>query len=144
MISPFHNRCQKLRTTRHGLGMTELIVAATLLITALSLLVTLSFRTGKLWQDSRHYQLAVQELTNQQERLTSLDETALDTALTELVVSAAMQNALPNPRLTGKKISDDDGTRVLLEINWDRLGTAHPLSLVGWIAPPAEAAEETP
>ncbi len=129
------------RNSRHGLMMTELIVAATLLITALSLVVTLSFRTGKLWQDSRHYKLAVEELTNQLERLTILDETELDAALTEVAVSEAIQTVLPNVRLSGIKVSDDNGTRVVLEIQWDRVGKAEPLALVGWLAP---ATEEVP
>lgn len=123
---------------RRGLVMTELVVAATLLITALSLVVTLSFRTGKLWQDSRHYKLAVEELTNQLERLTILDEAELDAALAEPAVSDAIQTALPNPRLSGTKVSDENGTRVVLEIQWDRIGKAEPLTLVGWIRPPTE------
>ncbi|MDZ4659201.1 MAG: hypothetical protein SH868_16640 [Bythopirellula sp.] len=118
--------------------MTELIVAATLLMTALSLVVTLSFRTGKLWQESRHYKLAVEELTNQLERLTILDETELDAALGELAVSEKMQTALPNPRLSGTKIVDADVTRVMLEIEWDRVGKSEPLTLVGWLAPTVE------
>ena len=123
---------------RRGLMITELIVAATLLITALSLVVTLSFRTGKLWQDSRHYKLAVEELTNQLERLTVLDETELDAALAELETSETIQSALPNPRLSGTKLSDENGPRVILEIQWDRIGQAEPLTLVGWLVPTRE------
>ncbi len=126
---------------RRGLMMTELIVAATLLITALSLVVTLSFRTGKLWQDSRHYKLAVEELTNQLERLTILDEAELDAALDELAVSEKMQTMLPRPRLSGTKLADENGTRVVLNIQWDRVGKAKPLTLVGWLVP---AKEEQP
>jgi hypothetical protein len=118
--------------------MTEMVVAATLLITALSLVVTLSFRTGKLWQDSRHYRLAVEELTNQVERLTILDETKLDEELVDLAVSEAITTALPNPRLTGTKIDDEHGTRVALSLQWDRAGRPEPLTLVGWLATPAE------
>lgn len=126
---------------RHGLLMTELIVAAILLITSLSLLVTLSFRTGKLWQDSRHYTLAVNELTNQLERLTTLDEAEIDEQLAALQPSAAIQDALPNPHLSGKKISDEYGTRVMVEITWDRLGNAKPVLLTAWLAPPIAEGE---
>jgi hypothetical protein len=99
----------------------------------LSLLATLSFRSGKLWQDSQHYKLAVDELTNQLELLTLLSETALDEALTNLEVSPAIQATLPNAQLSGRKLDDELGTRVVLEINWDRLGKPEPLRLVGWL-----------
>lgn len=115
--------------------MTELIVAATLLITGLSLLGTVAFRTGKLWQDTRHYQLAMNELTNQLERLTSFDESEIDEQLGELTVSTAVEKVLSSAKLSGRKLSDDNGTRVVLEIEWDRLGTAEPLTLVGWLFP---------
>jgi hypothetical protein len=124
--------------SRRGLLMTELIVAAVLLITSLSLLVTLSFRTGKLWQDSRHYALAVNELTNQLERLTALEAAEIDTQLSELSPSAAVQSALPNPRLNGTKLADEFGTRVRLEIEWDRPGDAKPVTLTAWVSPPTE------
>ena len=88
----YRTRKQMLRSNRRGLLMTELIVAAVLLITSLSLLTTLSIRTGKLWQDSRHYALAVDELTNQLERLTSLDVAGLDEQLLKLTPSPAIQN----------------------------------------------------
>lgn len=126
--------------SRHGLLMTELIVAAVLLISTISLLTVFSARTGKLWQDSRHYRLAVEELTNQLEKITSLDEAEIDARLADLRPSAEIEAALPNPRLSGKKVSDDYGRRVVVEIRWDRPGNAKPLSLVAWIAPPEEGA----
>jgi hypothetical protein len=121
--------------TCRGSAVIELIVAATLLITGLSLLGTVAFRTGKLWQDTRHYQLAINELTNQLERLTSLDESEIDEQLGELTVSTAVENVLPFAKLSGRKLIDDNGTRVVLEIEWDRLSKAEPLTLVGWLSP---------
>ena len=121
--------------TRRGSAITELIVAATLLITGLSLLGTVAFRTGKLWQDTRHYQLAMDELTNQLEWLTSLDVSEIDEQLAELTVSTAVEDDLPFAKLSGRKLSDDNGTRVLLEIEWDRLCSSEPLTLVGWLSP---------
>lgn len=129
------------RSTRRGLMMTELIVAAILLIASLSLLVTLSFRTGKLWQDSRHYALAVDELTNQLERLTALDAAEIDEQLTVLTTSAAIQSALPNPHISGEKLTDEYGVRVVLAIAWDRPGNAKPVTLTAWVAPPAKEGE---
>jgi hypothetical protein len=132
---------QRNRSHRRGLFMTELIVAAILLITSLSLLVTLSFRTGKLWQDSRHYTLAVNELTNQLERLTALDAAEIDEQLAELAPSAAIQAALPNPKIAGEKLTDEYGVRVRLEIEWDRPGNAKPVTLTAWVTPSTEEDE---
>ncbi len=125
------------RGQRRGLLMTELIVAAILLITALSLLVSLSFRTGKLWQDTQHYTLAVNELTNQLERLTAFDAAEIDEQLADLWPSESVQLALPNPRLSAAKLVDEFGTRIKLEITWDRPGHAKPVALTAWVAPPA-------
>lgn len=129
------------RASRHGLLMTELIVAAILLIASLSLLVSLSFRTGKLWQDTQHYALAVNELTNQLERLTIVDAAEIDEQLADLRPSESAQAALPNPRLSAVKLVDEFGTRIKMEITWDRPGHAKPVALTAWIAPPTEEAE---
>lgn len=126
---------------RHGVLMTELIVAAVLLISTISLLTMFSVRTGKLWQDGRHYRLAVEELTNQLEKITSLDEAEIDARLADLQPSVEIQSVLPNARLSGETVSDEHGTRVTLEITWNRPGSAKPVSLVTWIAPPGEGAE---
>jgi hypothetical protein len=130
MITPKRNR-----VLRCGSAVIELIVAATLLITGLSLLGTVAFRTGKLWQDTRHRQLALDELTNQLERLTSFEESQIDELLEELTLSTAVDSVLPSAKLSGRKLSDDNGTRVVLEIEWNRLGAAEPLTLVGWLSP---------
>jgi hypothetical protein len=124
--------------SRRGSMMTELLVAATLLITGISLVVSVSFRTGKLWQDSRHYQLALDELTNQLERLTTLDEAELAAELADVEPSDAIKTALPNPQLTSELLADELGARVKLEIDWDRPGNPKPLALVGWLGPSAE------
>ncbi len=128
-----HRPINTTRNVRSGLAMTELVVAAGLLITALSLLATLSFRSGKLWQDSQHYKLAADELTNQLERLTLLDEATLDEALGNLDVTPAIKATLSDAKLSGSKIVDEFGPRIVLEINWDRAGKPEPLRLVGWL-----------
>ena len=123
---------------RRGVMMTELIVAAILMIAILSFLVPLALHTGRLWNDTQHYRRAIEELTNQLERLTTLDAESLDASLGELQPSAEIQSALPNPRLTGERIADEHGTRVRLEIVWDRVGNPMPVSLSAWTALPTE------
>ncbi|NOY41098.1 MAG: type II secretion system protein [Planctomycetes bacterium] len=136
-------------TRRCGFTVTELVVAASLLVVVMSVVASLTVRSGRLWQDSRHYRLAIDELSNQLERLTSLDETRLAMAIAELSPSQQVRDALPNPVLSAETLADEDGTRLLLHLAWDRLGKSVPVTLVGWVDPlPSSAAsaasEETP
>jgi len=125
---------------RDGFTITELIVAATLLVVIMSVVASLTVRSGRLWQDSRHFPLAVDELSNQLERLTSLDEASRAEAITKLSPSIQMLDTLPNPVLTAETLADESGTRLVLHLAWDRLGKSSPVTLVGWVDPlPTEA-----
>ncbi len=123
--------------------MTDLVVAATLLVGIMSFVAPLAVRSGRLWQDSRHYRLALDELSNQLERLTSLDKAQRDAALGELSVSPQVRARLPNPVLEVNSIDDSDGARLVLQLQWDRVGPAKPVTLVAWIDPLSKAEEET-
>ncbi|QDT00792.1 type IV pilus modification PilV family protein [Adhaeretor mobilis] len=130
---------------RAGFTLTELLVAATLLVVALSVVGSLTVRTGRLWQDSRHYRLALDELSNQLDRLTTLDQANLATAIQEIKPSEQIEAALPNPKLSVELLSDEYGTRLLMQLAWDRLGKSSPVSLVGWVDPlPKTASEAEP
>ncbi|QEG34667.1 type IV pilus modification PilV family protein [Bythopirellula goksoeyrii] len=131
------------RPTRHGITMTELLVAATLLIGAMSFAGPLAVRSGRLQQDARHYQSALEEVSNQLERLTALEDEERERALADLTPSPIAQASLPNPQLSAETIDDFDGLRLVIRIQWDRLGQPKPLELVGWIEPPP-LAKETP
>lgn len=121
------------RYLRGGVTLTELLVAAMMLVTGISLLVTLAVRTGRLCLDSQHYELALDELTNQLEQLTTLSQDQRTAALATLAPSAEATRGLPHPRLSGREIIDQDGQRILLEIAWDRRGPAKPVTLVSWV-----------
>ena len=124
--------------------MIELVVAATLLVTVLSVATNLTVRSGRLWQDSRHYRLALDELTNQLERLTALPSDQRSEALTQLAPSAELAAALPHPEFTADTLDDELGTRLILRLNWDRQGKSKPVTLVGWIASlPTDATPST-
>ena len=131
------------QVNRRGFSLIELIVAATLLISAMSVVAPLAVRSARLQQDSQHYQLALDELSNQLEWLTSLDAEALETALAELTPSSTVRDVLPNPVLGAETIVDDDGRRLVLQLQWDRVGPALPLTLVAWLEPPATPPEES-
>lgn len=120
---------------RRGFSLLELIVAATLLVSALGIVAPLAARTGRLWQDSRRHQLALDELTNQLERLTTLDAATLKTALAELTPSEPVRATLPNAALTAETFDDADGRRLALSLQWDRVGNPPPLTLIAWLEP---------
>lgn len=143
-VNPLHPRLSaaSFPSSRHGTSMTELLVAATLLISALAFAGPLAVRSGRLQQDARHYQSALDELSNQLELLTALENDGREAALVDLVPSQAAQAALPHPQLSSEMIDDADGLRLVLQIHWDRLGRPKPLTLVGWIQVPAIAEEE--
>jgi len=125
----------KLPKRRNALMVTELIVAATLLVVIVTVVGSLTVRCGRLWQDTRHYRLAIDELSNHLERLTTLDEDDLEMAIAGLAPSPEIRSVLPNPVLAAERIADENGNRIVLELAWDRLGKKSPVKLVGWVNP---------
>ena len=87
-------------------------------------------------QDVRHYNLAIDELSNQLERLTAMASPERKKAISELLPSEAIDSILIDVSLKAEEIRDDDGKRIAISIQWDRGGPAAPLTLVGWIMPP--------
>jgi len=134
---------RKLARDRRGLFLTELIVAAGILVVVMSVVTTLTVKNARLRQDARHYRLAVDELSNQLDRLTSLDEASRQRALENLSPSPQIEDALPNPALKAETITDADGKRLVLRLSWDRPGKRMQVTLVGWINPlPTETSLE--
>lgn len=113
--------------------MTDLVVGATLLVALISFVAPLAVRTGRLWQDTDRTRLALDELSNQLERITRLEESELPAALESLTPSPHLAKRLPSATIEGETITDTDGTRVVLSLHWDRVGLAKPITLVGWV-----------
>ncbi len=90
---------------RRGSTLVELIVAAGLLIALMSILSPLSTRLGRLWHQSRHYQLALDEVNNQLEQLTTLSPEERDTKLQQLQVSESLSNVFPEAKLSAEVTS---------------------------------------
>ena len=126
---------EKQTRCRCGYAMTEIVVAATLLIAVMSFVAPLAVRSGRLWQDSRHYCLALDELSNHLEQLTRLDEAELTATLSDLKPSRQVSRRLPNPVLEADILDDHDGRRLALHLQWDRVGPARPVTLVAWLDP---------
>ena len=117
----------------------ELLVAFTLLSTALSLAVPLVVHHGRLLASARHYRLAVDELTNQIERLTALPRDDVQRAIEELQSSSFTAERLPGAALSAQLEPDDLGERLTLSIVWNEpQRAAAPVRLVAWVMPDAD------
>jgi len=130
MLNIYHRK--RIRDAR-GFTVTELVVAAGLLVVVLSVVTSLTVSSGRLRQDSRHYRLAVDELSNQLEWLITIDEARRAEAIESLSPSPQARDMLPNPVLSAERLSDKHGNRIALHLAWDRLGKSTPVTLIGWI-----------
>jgi hypothetical protein len=123
---------------RRGTSALEVIVAFTLLSTVLALSTPLVVAHGRLIKAQRDYRLALDELSNQLERLTALPEPDLVKALNELVPSPLTASRLPGATLRGQLADSELGKCVTLEIWWDEPNRqAAPLQLAAWVRPRA-------
>ncbi len=116
--------------------MVELLVAFTLLTTLMAVAVPLVVRHGRLLTAARHYRLAVDELSNQLERLSSLPADQVQVDLRDLAPTEFTASRLPGAELSGHWQPTDVGGRITLSIVWDdRRPDAPPLSMAAWVMP---------
>ncbi len=118
---------------RRGTTATEVIVAATLLLSMFGLVVPTTIRAGRVLRDARHYQMAMNELSNQFEYLSSLSDVERATALQQLQASEQTQESLSNVKLAASIEAKEDGVRLTLSLNWDRGLEAKPMQITGWL-----------
>jgi hypothetical protein len=112
----------------------EVFVALTLLSAGLTLSAQLVVRHQRLLAGQRQYRVALDELSNQIERLAALPAGELNAAITDLQPSELAKQCLPEVTLQGKLKSADIGEQLTLSIAWlERDQTAAPLSLSTWI-----------
>lgn len=114
--------------------MLDLLVAFTLLVTAISISAQLVVRHGQLLKSQRNYRLALDELTNQLDRLSALAPSELPNSIQAIVPSEFISRLLPNARLTGKLAESAGGTRVSLDMTWDEMGhRKKPVAMAAWV-----------
>lgn len=118
---------------RRGSTFSEVIVAAILLLTGIGLLTRGTVGAKQLWQDARHYQLALDELSNQLELLLALEPDKRQAAIDSLAVSESLQRAVPTAQLTVESRDDEDGTSLTVSIASDPAERMPRISLVGWL-----------
>jgi len=124
-----------------GTTTVEVLISFTLLVTVLSLSTPLVVKHGRLLKAQRDYRLALDELSNQIERLSALPEGELPAALEKLALSEFITAHLSGVELRGQLNSNDNARRVTLRLWWDEPQRAEaPVSLAAWIHPPVQAA----
>lgn len=127
-----------MKSVRHrrGFTLTELVVASLLLISMMAIVAPLTVRSARLWRDTRHQQLALDELSNQIEFLSALDDAERERELESLQASEEFRQAIPSAVLSGETQSDPDGSRLVMTLKWQRSpGQNRSVSLVGWLEP---------
>lgn len=129
--------------SRRGTTTIELLVSFTLLTTVLGAALPLVVRHGRILNSARQYRMALDELSNQAERISALSHDAAIETLDELQPSPFAAEHLPGATMTADLASSGGAERVTLSLSWDEPGRrAAPVSLVAWLPRDAEAATE--
>jgi hypothetical protein len=117
-----------------GTSALELIVACTLLGGVFAAAMPLMVRHGRLLSEQRDHQRALEELSNQLERLTALPAADLPRAMEQLAPSPFAAAELPEAVLRGRLEPAEQGQRLTLELTWHAAGrTDRPVRLAAWI-----------
>ena len=112
----------------------EILVASSLLIVIVSGYAALQYRLLGVAKDAKHYQLALHEAANQIATLQGMTDSQLDDGIKKAQLPEDVLRSLPNGKLFIEKIVDQKGTRVIVRVLWDRVGTPSPVELTGWIS----------
>jgi hypothetical protein len=136
-----------MRTHRRREGTTafEIIVSFTLISSVLAFATPLVVRHTRLLAAQRHYRLALDELSNQLERLSALSAEELPKAVEQVAPSEFAAGRLPGAELQGRLESADIGQRLTLELTWDEPQRREaPLRLTAWILPKPQRGTSAP
>ncbi|MBM4001053.1 MAG: hypothetical protein FJ297_16215 [Planctomycetes bacterium] len=121
---------------RSGTSSLEAIVACSLLCGVLGAAAPLMVRQGRLLAEYRDHQRALEELSNQIERLMAMPAADLPRAVEQLAPSPFAAAELPDAVLRGRLEPAEQGSRLTLELTWNAAGRAdRPVRLAAWIQP---------
>jgi Tfp pilus assembly protein PilV len=121
---------------RRGTTLIECMVAASILTVAIATVTMAVFRIGRIWTDTGHYRIALQEVSNQLETLTQLPPDQAKTAIDSLVVSSDVARSLVDAKFSGELIQDEFGDRVKLALTWGDDRSNRPIHMTAWLAQP--------
>ena len=120
---------------RCGYSVIELMVSMSVLLIGMAGVAKLYFRLDLIWTDVSHHRIAINELSNQLERITLLPMNDVQPALEHLELSPQCKRTLVDASISGNIRQDRIGTSVLLKIQWQREHLAQTAQLVGWLNP---------
>jgi hypothetical protein len=127
---------------RRGTTLLECIVAASILSVAMGTVTMAVFRIGRIWTDTGHYRIALQEVSNHLEALSQLPPDQIQTAIDSLALSPAVGRSLVDAKFSGELIQDEFGDRVKLALTWGDERKTRPIQMTAWLADPMT--EDTP
>ena len=128
----FHTRLPK---PKRGLALLEVLVAAGLVLTLLTVTTPVVLHVSRVWKQVRHTQLAHDELAATLDYLLALPTDQRSQRLGQLQVSDEVKNVLVDAALTVEQVDDQDGLRLIVKLDWQRIGDPPPVQLIGWIRP---------
>jgi len=121
--------------SRRGLSYAEVLVSATVLTTIMTIVTVSSFRIARVWKDVRQQQSALNELTNQLDRLTMLPSDEVAALVGSMEASDECKELLCQPKFTGQVEEQAPfGQRLTVSITWQKLSgdRSKPLQLSAW------------
>jgi hypothetical protein len=127
---------KKMKLPRRGTTLVECIVAASILSVAIGTVTMAVFRIGRIWTDTGHYRIALQEVSNQLESLTQLPPDQVQSAIASLAVSPAVGRSLVDAKLSGELVQDEFGDRVKLTLNLGDGRVVRPIHMTAWLVEP--------
>jgi hypothetical protein len=131
-----HPKQPMSKRRRYGTSTLDALTAFTLIVTAISVVTPLVVRHGRLLKSQHQYRLALDELSNQMERLTTLSDEALSQAVGQLKPSEFIATRLPGAQIKAELRPAESSTRILLSLTWrDVEREKAPLTLAGWVFP---------
>jgi hypothetical protein len=122
---------------RLGTSTLDLLVSFTLLLTVVTVATPLIVRHARLLRSQRDYRLALDELSNQMDRLTVLAADELPQAVKQLSPSPFVAERLAGAQISAELLPAESGTRITLKFSWNETDRARaPVTIAGWVFAP--------
>ena len=118
---------------RRGVSLLELLIATSLLITTMTISGRFVAASQRIWQQTRHARLALEELTNRIDLLRTVPRDALAEELRQLTPSSWIAEILADPALEGETITDELGARIRHTLRWNTGTETTSRQLIAWL-----------
>lgn len=125
---------QALASNRRGLLTLELLVAAVLLVSSASLVLSCAFAMRSITRSTNELITAQHEVQNHLEKLINSRGENIEDILERLEVSEVTRELLPAAALNAKFVQDEHGARIQLGISWNEATNLRPVTAVAWLA----------